>query len=247
MSFVVKNTTINWLLDLVCPYSCRGCGHLGEVLCGCCKNNYIRQHKNICPLCKKVLGCGELKCDECELDLRMVAVAGWKDGVLGRIVQEYKYKSVRSAGDIMVELLDFAITEKLSGKEGWEEVVIVPLPTISRHVRERGFDHTLELAKKLARKRGWKVETLLVRAKDTVQVGAKASVRQKQAKEAYGVYGKVDDCKRYILLDDVWTTGASVLGAAKTLKDSGATDLSVAVVITTMEKKSDLSKERDRC
>ncbi len=53
-------------------------------------------------------------------------MAGWKDGVLGRIVQEYKYKSVRSAGDIMVELLDFAITEKLSGKEAWEEVVVVP-------------------------------------------------------------------------------------------------------------------------
>lgn len=239
MSFVVKNTTINWLLDLVCPYSCRGCGHLGEVLCGCCKNDYVRQHKNICPLCKKILGNGDLKCDECELDFGMVAVAGWKDDVFGRIVREYKYKSVRSAGDIMVELLDLAITRKINEKEGWDEVVVVPLPTIGRHIRERGFDHTLELAKRLAQKRSWKVETLLVRAKDTVQVGAKASVRQQQAKEAYGIYGKVDGRKRYILLDDVWTTGASVLGAAKVMRDAGATDLSIAVIATTMNRKTE--------
>ena len=233
MSFVVKNTTISRLLDLVCPHICRSCGRLGKVLCDCCKDDNIRQHENICPLCKKCLGSQELKCNECETEFEMVVVAGWKEAALGKIVAEYKYKSVRAAGEVMAELLNYAIEEKIGELDDWEDTVIIPLPTISRHIRERGFDHTWDLAEKLAQRRGWKVEKLLERAKDTVQVGMSAAIRQAQAKEAYQVCGKIVPGQRYMLIDDVWTTGASVMGAARAMRKAGAEKLAVGVVVTT--------------
>ena len=55
-----------------------------------------------------------------------------------------------------------------------------------------------------------------------MQVGAKASEREEQARKAYAVRGKLDVKKVYVLLDDVWTTGASMRAAAEVMKAAGA-------------------------
>lgn len=149
-------------------------------------------------------------------------VGGWREGALMKMVEEYKYRSVWAMGDALADILDAALPNHES--KGWrgEEIVVVPLPTIGRHVRERGLDHTLRLARKLARRRGWKCKQLLVRAVDTVQVGAKASEREEQARKAYAVRDELDAKKIYVLLDDVWTTGASMRAAAEVMKVTGA-------------------------
>ncbi len=79
-----------------------------------------------------------------------------------------------------------------------DSYTLVPLPTISRHIRERGFDHIGLICKKM----GMPVEKALVRRKNTVQVGASVEERREQAKTAYGL-GKIDVDKRYLLVDDV--------------------------------------------
>lgn len=148
--------------------------------------------------------------------------AGWREGMLARLVEDYKYQSVRSLKSGLVDLLDDALPY-------WEEVVLVPLPTISRHIRERGFDHTWELARELGRRRGWEVRRLLGRRRNTVQVGAKATERQEMAQQAYKLIGEVRN-EKYLLLDDVWTTGASILAAKRLLEQAGATKISAAVL-----------------
>ncbi len=163
-----------------------------------------------------------------------VFVVGWRGGALRKLVAEYKYQSVRAAGEVLAELLDAAIpkAEELMEKLGEVEIVVVPLPTIAKHVRARGLDHTLSLAKKLAKRRGWKVERVLRRAADTVQVGAKQKEREAQAGRAYEVCGKVEAEKVYLLLDDVWTTGASMLAAAEVMRRAGARRMLAGVVET---------------
>lgn len=247
MGFVVKNTTRCGLLDLLCPHTCRGCGRLGAVLCKCCKNNMFRKNEWICPVCKNAFakssescknnGGGSLSylghCPECEVKFENLWVGGWREGVLEKMVEEYKYQSVRAMGVEMVELIDRRIPEDF-GED--EEIAVVPLPTIGRHVRERGFDHTLELAKKLAKRRGWKCERALTREADTVQVGAKVAAREEQAEKAYAVRGELDANKHYILLDDVWTTGASMRAAEKVMRAAGAVRMSVAVIAVSRSK-----------
>lgn len=210
MSFVVKNTTLCSPLDLLCPHSCRGCGQLGVALCGCCKNNIIIQQKTVQP--PQVA------------ELAALHAVGWREGALAKCVKDYKYQSVRALGPILAELLDRCLPE------GLEDLVVVPLPTIGRHVRERGFDHTLALARYLAKRRGWRCERVLGRAADTVQVGTKAAEREAQAARAYEVVSIIDPEMRYLLLDDVWTTGASMRAAAEVLCAAGA-GLPLGVVV----------------
>ena len=108
-------------------------------------------------------------------------------------------------------------------------IVLVPLPTIRKHIRERGFDHTLRLCFELEnflQKRlddlGVSVEyqSLLVRKNKTVQVGKEKKERVKQAEKAYGICEgvKLDMNTLYILVDDVTTTGASLAAAKKILQ-----------------------------
>lgn len=236
MGFVVKNTTKCGVLDLLCPHSCRGCGRLGSVLCECCKKNLIASRRAICPLCRRELGGGAKgQCLDCESpEFMALYVGGWREGVIMRMVEEYKYQSVWAMGEAIAEILDAALPA--AGSDGFwrdvglEDVSVVPLPTIGRHVRERGLDHTLRVARKLAKRRGWKCEQLLRRAVDTVQVGAKASEREEQAQKAYVARGEVDTKRSYILLDDVWTTGASMRAAAQAMQKAGAERLVGLVV-----------------
>lgn len=232
MSFVVKNTTRWGLLDLVCPHICRGCGQLGEVLCERCKNNILQQQRPFCPLCKReIAGCKKnvltWKCRDCELPLSAVFVGGWREGVLEKLIKEYKYQAVRAASLPLTAVLDAVIPTDLP-----KNIIVVPLPTIGRHIRERGLDHTLILARKVVRARGWKMQQVLRRRKDAVQVGTKADMRQKQAAEAYEIAKDIDNESAYLLIDDVWTTGATMMEAAKLLRAAGVKEVYGAVLAT---------------
>ena len=70
---------------------------------------------------------------------------GVKEGLLSRLLKQYKYQGRRD----LARALAWKAWE-IAQNEIWEtgevgEVVIVPLPTIRRHIRERGFDHMLML------------------------------------------------------------------------------------------------------
>ena len=88
---------------------------------------------------------------------------------------------------------------------------------------------------------------LLERAKDTVQVGASSEVRRKQAKEAVRVNPRfMEDSGRVleeyrevpvVLMDDVWTTGASLTEAGKMLMRAGVKDLRVLAVTKNRSQK----------
>lgn len=234
MNFVVKNTTRWDLLDLLCPHSCRGCGVLGAVLCDRCKNYIIQNQKDICPYCRRTFGRHSTQqsllpgndnldlrvCHDCDSTFKGFWVVGWREGMLAKLVSELKYQSVRACADTLTELLDQSIPRPIFEER---EVILIPLPTIGKHIRLRGLDHTKLLAKKLGNRRDWKMQTLLRRANDTVQVGTKATKRVTQASKAYELsYAAINPNSCYILLDDVWTTGASMQAAASVLKQAGA-------------------------
>lgn len=221
----VKNTTIISLLDLIAPHSCRGCGHIGHVLCNRCKNNIITQHETFCPNCKSAKTTS--LCSNCP-DLPPIYIGGERSGLLDILIHDYKYHSVRSLAFPLAEILSHAIPPI----EG--EVIIVPLPTIGRHIRERGLDHTLLIAQHLARIRGPKyhVQSILVRNNNCTQVGASRTTRLQQASQAYQLNPRfpINPQASYLLLDDVWTTGASLRSAQQKLTANGATKTSLAIL-----------------
>lgn len=133
---------------------------------------------------------------------------------------------MRACGHVLASLV-------LDAYKFSENDVIVPLPTIPRHKRERGFGHIEKMAKIIAANSAARYQTLLKRINNSVQVGASSEIRKQQAALAYAINGKIDPALHYFLLDDVWTTGSSMLAAAKILRSAGVQYVNAIVIAKT--------------
>ena len=192
------------------------------MLCEQCKIYNIDKNINKCLCCGAVI---KDACATCVLPYERSWVVGGRAAGLDKLVESLKYRSIRALAWPLAEMME-GVLPCLP-----EDTIVVPVPTIARHVRERGLDHTWLVGKKLARLRGWRCERLVGRISDTVQVGVGAKQRRKQAKEAYGLVGEVDEGRHYLVLDDVCTTGASLAAVCDVLKKGGAQNISVVVLV----------------
>lgn len=176
-----------------------------------------------CVSCSLPTGLSFL-CKKCKVPYNRAWVVGERSGVLQRVIGLYKFERAKAAyrdlGDLMLEILP----------ELPCDTIIVPIPTASNHVRERGYDHMLLIARYVAKCRGLKCRQLLERRYNTTQRHSSARRRVEQAKNAFVVQGAIDPEVPYLIMDDVVTTGATIKYAAKALRDSGAEQVWVAVL-----------------
>lgn len=105
------------------------------------------------------------------------------------------------------------------------------VPTNSRHVRQRGFDHAKELAAQLALELELPLLSTLTRTGYAKQVGSSRKIRLTQLKGAFSIRPRVDVAgKEVLLVDDVVSTGASIEEATRALKAAGAKRIYASVV-----------------
>lgn len=218
-----KNYNRTSFADWFCPCSCKGCGKIGEALCGRCKK-YIMEVELPESMIEKLAAMDKIAAEFSEM-----FVAGARKGSLYDCVKAYKFNAEQDLARPLAEILAGFIPE--------EEFVLVPLPTVRRHIRMRGFDHIDRLTEELGRLRGLETLRALRRGNDAVQVGASEEKRREQAKTAYlpaeGAAIRRD--AKYLLVDDVITTGASMTEAARALRAAGAESVSAAALVINTE------------
>lgn len=112
--------------------------------------------------------------------------------------------------------------ERFFREEAVDGLVPVPLHPLRR--RERGFNQAWELARALSKGIGVEVVDAVVRVKRTeVQATLRRSERIRNQKGAYGLKRGFDvRGRRLLMIDDVFTTGATVDACAKVLVEGGA-------------------------
>lgn len=214
---------IDDLLSLVAPHHCCGCGQIGTVLCNNCKYNIISEQNPICLVCGRPTKQSWL-CSDCVVPYERAWAVGERFGVLQRLIGIYKFERVKTAYLSLSELLSEILPDLPAN------TVIVPVPTVSGHIRERGYDHMLLIAKGIAKTKELKYQQLLYRKTTTKQRQANASQRLSQAKQAFGIDGAVDPATPYLVIDDVVTTGATIKYATMALKKAGAKHIWVAII-----------------
>jgi ComF family protein len=192
------------VLSIVAPHYCSECGEIGSNLCLYCKYN-IADDKSF------------------QLGKQTRVVGLYKD-VLGRLIKDLKFERNKSSANILGELLHECLPDYGAN------VVVVPIPTIDKHIRQRGYDHMSLIARRFAKLRGYNLSHALSRASPSVQMGASAKKRLEQAKEAFKVQGVVGSDTTFLVLDDVTTTGATLRYAAKSLRLAGAKRVYAAAI-----------------
>jgi len=217
----VKNTIVDRILGVVAPHLCSGCGKIGSTFCDNCKYNIITEPFLDCILCERRTASGI--CDDHKVAFNQAWVVGVRSGPLQRLIGGYKFRNMKAASYDLADLLHRRLPALPA------TTVLVPIPTTPAHIRERGYDHLLLIAEQLGRLRRLSVKTLLVRDNLLVQHHASRSDRFIQAASAFKVAGTtIDPSATILLLDDVVTTGATIIQAATLLKQAGATTIWVA-------------------
>jgi ComF family protein len=169
--------------------------------------------------------CREMEFHFCSA--RSAAIA--KDAVL-EVIHRYKYNRAMWFEPFLAGLLVRTAVEELS-REKWDAVVPVPLhPT---KLREREFNQAERLAIHLGKalglpcKRSWlqrvertRTQTLLTRSERAANV----------SKAFAATAGLKLGGQRVVLIDDVFTTGATTSACARVLKEAGAGEVCVWTV-----------------
>lgn len=176
------------------------------------------------------LACGQLAtrsgvCARCKVPYEKAWCIGERVDALERLINDYKFQRAQAIHSVLGDLL----LETLPDLP--RDTVVVPIPTIAAHVRQRGYDHALLLARYVARRRGFQVEPLLRRAESSVQHRVNRQQRLLQAQGAFAAATlHLDASRPYLIVDDVVTTGATIQYAAKMLQSAGARHIWVAAV-----------------
>lgn len=147
-----------------------------------------------------------------------------------RMILELKYRR----GFYMIPDL-VLLTRKAEGyREFLEGAVIVPVPLHFLRHQRRGFNQSLVLAKAVTRGVSrCRVRNLLKRIRNTkTQTRLRRSDRKKNIENAFALRRKViiDPGERYLLFDDVFTTGSTLNACARVLLQSGASRVDVATI-----------------
>jgi ComF family protein len=220
----VKNTMIEALMEKVAPHLCFGCGKIGTTLCLNCKNNIITEPFVGCILCQNVSPEG--LCAQHDVPICKAWVVSERRTVLRSVIDAYKFENVKAAASVLVDLL----SDRLPLLP--VNTVIVPVPTASAHIRQRGYDHLDILAKLLSQKRQWPVRRLLQRSSTKTQHMLNKAERRQEAKAAFGVNSLLEITfdTPLLLLDDIITTGSTVTSSAQVLAHAGYKTIFVAAL-----------------
>lgn len=218
----VKSTIARSVADLLAPHLCISCGDIGAILCGSCIYDIIESPFSYCIVCRKPTG-GRALCGSCHEPYERAWCVGEHTDALKTLVAEFKFERAASAAWTLADLLDKTIDVLPS------DVTVTSIPTHPAHVRRRGYDHAGLVALEVARRRGLEYRRLLRRQAQVEQRGADRATRAAQAKRAFSA--RTDNLRGTVLLiDDVFTTGATVRNGAAVLKKAGAEHVWVAVV-----------------
>lgn len=218
------------ILDVLFPKKCVGCGKLDTYFCKLCVEN-ILQGDLICPQCFEISSGGQAHpgCND-KLGLDGLWSLGLYKGPLKTAVKKLKYKPMGNLSIVLVNIMVdyfakyhplFLEQIKKDKDKGW---VVVPVPLHWYRQNWRGFNQSSFLAKQLAERLGLQYMEALKRIKNTrPQVKLKNLSRYENVRDAFSLKTKHALHNAHILLiDDVWTTGATMNGCCRVLKQAGA-------------------------
>lgn len=208
---------------------------LASFICPACRKRFIPVTSPVCKRCGAVFGTPEGEdhlCQPCIVTAKQFHSArstGLYDQTLMALIHQFKYRgNIRLAHPLGMMLLgtylQFFQPENID--------LIVPVPLHARRFRQRGFNQAYLLVK------DWKQcnpsmpsveKDVLFRTRWTdPQTGLGRKDRVKNIQKAFSVnQSQKVRGKKILLVDDVYTTGATVNECARILRTAGAEQVNV--------------------
>ena len=229
------NNVLASVLAFLYPQRCLGCKTLidpEESFCRACRRFILPIESPLCSRCGAPFATAagqDHPCSRCQfLPPTFRQARSWAlyhSGVtpphpLSEAIQNFKYHRNLSVGKTLAHLgvVHFPLADQVYD-------LIVPVPLHPDRLRWRGFNQSLILARAIGCAQQVKVDPfLLARTRPTVpQTQLSASERRANVRGAFALVApeRLQE-QRVLLVDDVYTSGATVEECAKTLSRGGA-------------------------
>lgn len=232
-------------MNFLLPMYCRLCGtrlltEENNFFCPTCWETTPRIERPFCTSCGKphqrMVGMGRLSnfpCASCRAHsprpVRRIWGVVHYDGAVAMGIRLFKFYGKTNVCKPLTQLMiDFALEEINTERYDY----IVPVPLYKTRLRERGFNQSELLAKGLLGVfPGASLNQSLKRIRPTrAQSLLKHDERAENVRGAFSVEGATFEGKRVLLIDDVITTGDTVMECARMLHRSGAEEVDAFAV-----------------
>ncbi|OHA67965.1 MAG: hypothetical protein A3C82_02895 [Candidatus Wildermuthbacteria bacterium RIFCSPHIGHO2_02_FULL_47_12] len=227
------------ILDVVFPARCVGCGEEGYYICRRCEG-FMGESALICPLCQQSSLTGE-RHENCGSLYGLEGLASmWEyEGVVKGLLHTIKYNGVVHAAAEMVWRAYIDMADDIMRFSAFlsylfsKNTCITYVPMFKKKERKRGFNQAAVFAREIGKIAGKDVVSLLEKIGDTKpQVDLTKEERLQNVRGTFrfnAQYSKPNSekipniliPKNLVLVDDVWTTGATIKECCKVLKKAG--------------------------
>lgn len=214
---------------VILPEVCAGCGIAGAWICDECLETvrWVDQRR-ACQHCGQTAAA--LACRRCqewpEIDLQVRSACEF-DGAVRESILRMKYRGEFSRASWHGEMLAGLYLDL-----GWQVDCIVPVPLHRNTRRRRSYNQSEKLAQALSSTIGVEFADRLERRRDTPsQTQLTGDQRRQNVSGAFGVRGDVAGM-RVLLVDDVVTTGSTLLACATALVDAGVQEVRALTIAT---------------
>ena len=215
-------------IDFIFPKKCVVCRKHGSYLCSKCFSYLSFDAKSLCLLCNNPTF-NNLTHPRCR---RKYGIGGCFSALsynktVQKLIFNFKYKPYLT--DLKTVLADLFYESIIQNEQFQQQIkkgqwVLVPIPLSKAKLRKRGYNQAGILATELSKKFNFPVQNLLVRTRETkTQVGLTNLQRKLNVQNAFSLinHKSLIVNQNVLLVDDVATTGSTLLEASKVLKRAG--------------------------
>lgn len=195
------------VIDIIAPAICVGCGKEGKYICDNC-NLFLSEATSIFP----------------SGNLREVISIWEYEGLIKKIIHKIKY-------DGFFDVINELVAKAFERREPYipEDMIITFVPMFRKKERQRGFNQAELIAKEVGKTTGREVISLLEKIKDTPsQTELNKEERAANVKDSFSLLMTVINGKlpeNVLLVDDVWTSGATMEECTRILKRAGVKNI----------------------
>lgn len=206
------NSFINFFLEILFPSRCIGCNTKNQELCQNCIN--------------------KLQTTSGQTENNITALYDYKDPLVKKIIWELKYHNSPRLGKKLGQILYRELLEEISLLQilsSGSPIYIIPVPISKNRKQTRGYNQSEIIARSFCKENNFgdfEIKNNIVFKKINTIPQAKLTNKNKRLKNIKGVFDIKNTeqikGKTIIIIDDVTTTGGTIMEIIKVLKKNGA-------------------------
>jgi ComF family protein len=195
---------INYILNILFPTECLSCGTPGPDICDGCIDHILPPKEQNYPW--------------------ITSLGNYHDEIVRKIMWHIKKQPNGRAAVILAKAFGEMIKNRPEDPTSW---ILIPIPISHQRFRERGYNQAELLATSLSKIFNLKTLPILIKSRHTNKQGTSKSREERMYNitGSFGIYKKSQALiagKNCILIDDITTTGSTLIEARDTLLRAGA-------------------------